>query len=184
MNSVLLHVVDTMEPDDVKPPTWPYHWVYFTLITEKGYPTFDQIKTQADGVASNTALCLRLDHKEEKTRLVLYQLSAIKFFQINTMLLYLNMEFGSFFTKGERSGKTRMWQGITLLKMILPSGLLCRTINFLETTKDTWMRSFLRRYGWNNPLLHREIIYISAYIYTVRYTPIMNPGGQTYGVLF
>ena len=43
VNSMLLHVGDTMDPDEVKIPKAPYDWVEPAPNTSKGDPNFEKV---------------------------------------------------------------------------------------------------------------------------------------------
>ena len=59
--------------------------------------------TQEDGVASTTALYLRLEHEEANKRLIFSHMDAIQFHQMKTMLQYFRMK-GGFFCQGSNKG--------------------------------------------------------------------------------
>ena len=86
-----------MDPDEVKVPTAPYYWFDPATNTTNGGLPLKKCKTQADGVASPTALYFRLWHKEANTRLIVSQLAAIQFRQLNTALKFVHMKGGIVF---------------------------------------------------------------------------------------
>ena len=108
MKYVLLHIGETMEPDEVKVPKAPHELVDPSPNTENGEPTFEKWTTQENVVASPTTLYLHLYHKETNTRLSFSHMDTSQFRQIKTTLQYIHMEGVIFSTKGGRRGKTRM----------------------------------------------------------------------------
>ena len=60
--------------------------------------------TLADGAFYPTALYLRMDYKEDNTRLIVSQLAAIQFLQINTTLQFVHMEGRIFLPRVEEEG--------------------------------------------------------------------------------
>ena len=71
---------------------------------QRGSLHFTNWTTQADGLASPTALYFYLYHKEENTRLIVSQMSDSQFFQMNMMLQYIHMEGEVFFCQWWQKG--------------------------------------------------------------------------------
>ena len=119
-----------------------------------GWPSYQHIKggglplakctTQYDGVSYPTTLNFRLEHKETNKRPILSQLDNRQFQQMNITLTYIHMEGVIISTKGRRSGNIRMCWGRAFLNSILLNELLCKTIYFLESGNNAWIRSYWR----------------------------------------
>ena len=60
--------------------------------------------TQEYGVASPTALYLRLEHKEANKRLIFSQMDAIHLQKMKTMLEYVHTKGGMFLPRVEEGG--------------------------------------------------------------------------------
>ena len=104
MNSMLLHVGDTMDPDEVKIPKASYDWVYPAPNTSKGGANFDKVDNPVIWSSSSHHPIFASGEKKANTRLIVSQLAAIQFRQMNTALQYIHTEGGFFSTKGARRG--------------------------------------------------------------------------------